>query len=73
MKMKSKLLFALVMLISGFTVLAGNSEPEMADAFRSNGKIYVVLGCVLLVLAGIIVFLLMLERRISGLENKLKK
>ena len=70
--MKNKLLIVFLQFLLFFSARAQTMEPEMADAFRSNGKIYVVLGCVLLVLAGITIFLLILEKRISRLEKELK-
>lgn len=48
------------------------ASPEMADDMRSNGKIYIVLACVLLVLFGMIAFLLILESRLSRLEKENK-
>ena len=46
-------------------------EPEMADAMRSNGKIYVVVGIIMIVLVGLIGYLFLLDRKITKLENKL--
>lgn len=43
---------------------------EMADTFRSNGKIYVVLLVICTIFAGIILFLVFLERKIKKLEQK---
>jgi hypothetical protein len=43
--------------------------PEMADTFRSNGKIYVVLLVICTIFAGIILFLVFLERKIKKLEK----
>jgi hypothetical protein len=68
--MKSKLLIFFLQMFLIFSVSAQAAEPEMADAFRSNGKIFVVLACVLMVLAGIAIFLLILEKRISRLEKE---
>ncbi|WP_394349697.1 CcmD family protein [Taibaiella lutea] len=42
---------------------------EMADAFRSNGKIYVVVLVICTIFAGIILFLVFLERKIKRLER----
>ncbi len=36
---------------------------EMADAMRSNGKIYVVVGIILIVLAGLILYLFLLDKK----------
>lgn len=45
-------------------------RPEMADAMRSNGKIYVVVAVVLLILIGTIVYLVRIDRKLSRLEKK---
>ncbi len=59
----------LLMMIS---VIANAQETaEMADVMRSNGKIYVVVGIILIVLAGLISYLFLLDRKITKLENKL--
>lgn len=42
---------------------------EMADTFRSNGKIYVVIAVILTIFAGIIIYLIRLEKKISRLEK----
>jgi hypothetical protein len=52
---------------------AQTQEIEMADVMRSNGKIYVVLGIVLLVLTGFILYLFLLDRKLTRLEKKLKQ
>lgn len=42
---------------------------EMADAMRSNGKIYVVVAVLVTILAGIVIYLVRLERKIGQLEK----
>ena len=59
----------LLSLLFSFGCLAQSSEIEMADTLRSNGKIYVVLLTVLIVLIGLFLFLLYLDRKISNLEK----
>jgi hypothetical protein len=52
---------------------AGASQQiEMADRLRQDGKIYVVVGCVLVVLAGLIVYLVSIDKKISRLEKQSK-
>lgn len=58
------LLFSL-MFTSAYSQTA---EPEMADAMRANGKIYVVVAILLLVLAGVAAYLFLLDRKITRLE-----
>jgi hypothetical protein len=49
-----------------------NQEIEMADKFREDGKIYVVLAVVLTILSGIIIYLVVLDKKISLLEKQVK-
>lgn len=50
-----------------------NTTVEMADVMRSNGKIYVVVGVILIIFFGIVTYLLLLNKKINNLETKLKK
>ena len=62
------LLFAIAML-AGFTSTA--QHVEMADTFRSEGKIYVVVAIVLVVLAGLIIYLFMLDKKLTKIEKEI--
>lgn len=44
-------------------------KPEMADAMRANGKIYVVVAVCLIILAGLFLFMLRLDKKITRLEK----
>lgn len=44
-------------------------KPEMADALRSNGKIYVVVAVLVTILLGLFIYLWRLDRKISKLEK----
>jgi hypothetical protein len=44
-------------------------KPQMADALRSSGKIYVVVAVLLVILLGVVLYLLRLDRKISKLEK----
>jgi len=50
-------------------LMAQQDNPEMADALRSSGKIYVVVLVLLSIFIGIIAYLVRLERKISKLEK----
>lgn len=63
---KSMLLLFILGTINSF-----GQDAEMADTMRSEGKIYVVVAIILLILAGILAYLFTLDRKISGLEKKL--
>ncbi|WP_222840552.1 CcmD family protein [Hymenobacter puniceus] len=47
-------------------------SPEMADTFRADGKIYVVVAVITVVLAGLLALLVSLDRKVSRLERELK-
>lgn len=67
--MKGKLALSLLMLI-GFNL--HSQEVEMADNMRENGKIYVVLGVVLIILIGMIIYLISIDRKLTKLEKQIK-
>lgn len=58
---------------TGVAVAAGQAAPEMADAFRADGKIYVVVAIILIVLVGLITYLFLLDRKITRLERDFKE
>jgi CcmD family protein len=49
-----------------------NSRVEMADAMRADGKIYVLVGIICIVFAGITVYVIQTNRRVSRLEKLLE-
>jgi hypothetical protein len=59
----------LPMLLVAFPSLA--QEPEMADTMRAEGKIYVVVAILLVILLGLAVYLVMIDRKTGRLEKKL--
>ena len=44
-------------------------KAQMADGMRSSGKIYVVVAVLLTVLAGLLIYVISLDRKISKLEK----
>ncbi|MGL4630360.1 MAG: CcmD family protein [Leadbetterella sp.] len=46
-----------------------SQAPEMADILRSEGKIYIVVGVMLISLIGVLGYLIYLDRKISNLEK----
>jgi hypothetical protein len=48
-----------------------NSAVEMADVMGSEGKIYVLVGIIVIIFAGITVYLINTDRKISKLEKNL--
>ncbi|QOI97000.1 MAG: CcmD family protein [Flammeovirgaceae bacterium] len=68
-----RVFFLIILLIRVGTGYAlSQSEVEMADTMRAEGKIYVIVGIILIVLAGLFVYLFMLDRKVSKLEDKVK-
>jgi len=47
-----------------------NQSVEMADVMRSNGKIYVVVGAILILFVGIVVYAISLDRKVSRIERE---
>lgn len=68
MKIKKLLLFFIFSLFS-ISLLAQDGDNKMANLLRSNGRIYVVVAVVLLILTGLILYLIRLDRKISKLEK----
>lgn len=46
---------------------------EMADQLRASGKIYVVVAVVVIILLGLILYVVRLDRKISRLEKEGKR
>jgi CcmD family protein len=63
--------FSLLFILTSFIANA-QAEIEMADQFRADGKIYVVIAVVSIILAGLFVYLFRLDRKVTNLENRLK-
>lgn len=49
---------------------AAAAGPEMADTLHQNGKIYVVVAVIAVVLAGLLVYLIALDRKLTRLEKE---
>lgn len=67
----------LVLFFLVFVSLVSNAqetmaEPSMADTFRSEGKIYVVIAVMATVFLAVLVYLIMIERRLKKLEEDIK-
>jgi CcmD family protein len=60
--------------ISVLLPLGSNAQEkvDMADTMRSNGKIYVIVAIILIVLIGLFAYLFSVDRKISKLEKKLE-
>jgi len=65
-----KLLTILFLLFSSFNLFAQNSNIEMADQLREDGKIYIVVICIVIILVGLLIYLFSLDKRLKLLEKK---
>lgn len=45
------------------------NAPEMATLMRSNGKIYVVVAVIVVILIGVLLYLISIDRKLSRLEK----
>jgi len=61
----------LIFLGSFFSPLLFAQEVEMADTMRSEGKIYVVVAILLLILLGLVLYVFLTDRKITQLEKKI--
>lgn len=64
-----KVFLAMAFLMSFFTIFAQGERVEMADAMRSNGKIYVVVGVLLIILIGLFIYLFSMDKKIRKIEQ----
>jgi len=55
------------------TSIVSSAQVEMADDFRGEGKIYVVIAIILLILAGFFFLLFKLDRRTKKLEKEVEE
>ena len=69
---KSLFLGSLIFLLVPIAPLLAQTEVEMADTMRAEGKIYVVVAVLLLILIGLIGYVFLMDRKVSALEKKLK-
>jgi hypothetical protein len=75
MKMKISKIFAWVLTFLAPLTLAGqgSSSVQMADTFRQEGKIYVVVLGLVIILTGVVLFLIRVDRKIFKLEKRFEK
>jgi uncharacterized membrane protein YcjF (UPF0283 family) len=65
---------ALMVFFSLFALQAqAQSDVEMADLFRQDGKIYVVIAVMLIVVSALFAYLFVVDRKVSKLEKKIKE
>lgn len=70
-KMNSKIVLLLISIIIPFLSNAQDAAPvEMADAFRSDGKIYVVITVISIIFVCLIGYLIYIDTKLRKLEKK---
>jgi len=66
-----KLLVSILLILNCLAVFAQNSaKPEMADLFRSSGKIYVVIAVIVIIFVGLAIYLFSIDRRLKKIEKE---
>jgi hypothetical protein len=68
--MMRKLFISSLLLLINLITQAQDESVAMADTMRSNGKIYVVVAVILTIFAGIIIYLVRLDRKMSKMEKE---
>ena len=68
--MARKINLLLPLLLLHLASIAQPPAVEMADGLRSSGKIYVVIAVVLTIFAGIILYLVRLDKKITRMERQ---
>ena len=73
-KLKFNVLLTFLLTLVNNTVFAqGGQSVEMADVMHENGKIYVVVGVVLILLIGMFLYLIRLDNKVSRMYKELNK
>jgi len=66
-----------LLLLAGAALAQTNAvaadQPEMADALRASGKIYVVVLVIVIILSGLLAYLMRLDGKVSRLERELEE
>lgn len=71
--MKKLLLLGTLLTHTIISFAQDQAPVEMASELRSSGKIYVVVAVLVIIFAGIVVYLTRLDRKITKLEKEIKK
>ena len=66
-----KIYSLLAIMVTSFSAFC--QEVEMADTMRSEGKIYVVVAILLVILVGLAAYLFSVDRKVARLEKKINE
>ncbi len=70
---KIKLIIIILIMLSTNLYAQSSQTVEMADVLRQSGKIYTVVLGLVVILTGMIIFLIKVDRKISKLEKSTEK
>jgi CcmD family protein len=56
-----------------FAQSAPQAPVEMADGLRSSGKIYVVVAVLLIILTGLLIYVITIDRKVSRIEKNIEQ
>jgi len=69
-KLMKKLIVLMLLTFACVTAFAQEqAKPEMADVFRSSGKIYVVVAIIVIIFTGLAIYLFSIDRRLKKIEK----
>jgi CcmD family protein len=68
--LNSKKLLSLIATLFFCTILLAQPANETTDVMKSNGKIYVVMSVVIVIVLGLFIYLFNLDRKISKIEKQ---
>lgn len=68
----SLIMFLICSVLSQAQTVA-NPPVEMADGMRSSGKIYVVVGVLLIILFGLLAYLISIDKKVSRVEKNIEE
>ncbi len=68
-KIALSFLSILLFVSAPLVLLAQNNDVEMADIMHANGKIYVVVSVVSIVLLALLIFLMIIDKKVRNLEK----
>ena len=69
----SGLTFVILFFTVTHSLFAQNNDVEMADIMHENGKIYVVVAVISVILLGFLIALISIDRRVRRIEKENKK
>jgi hypothetical protein len=73
MRTTKKQILSLLLLLPLASLAQGSKSVEMADSFREDGKIYVVVAGLVIILTGVVIFLIRVDRKLTRLERDRKQ